>query len=272
MKNNKNLFSFLAFSFKKKFLGNLEKTDGSILIVPKLETYSKDKTYIVVEKNPRELMPIILNFFKREVKFPTKNIEDSVSIGENVKIAPNVYIGHDAKIGDNVTLHPGVYIGQEVIIGDGSIIYPNAVVREFCELGRECILQPGAIIGSDGFGYTKVDGNNIKIEQRIYYQDMPLLYSVYYNEYEIVKTMLKYMKDVNIVDEHGKNALFYVDTTSMFDLLIKNGLKCISSDDNKFFIEEYYKYDKKLYNYVKENYPKIFNECKILKYSKKFNI
>jgi UDP-3-O-[3-hydroxymyristoyl] glucosamine N-acyltransferase len=155
----------VVFAAEKKFLGNLEKTEGSILIVPKLEKYSKDKTYIVVEKNPRELMPIILNFFKKEVKFPTKNIEDSASIGENVKIAPNVYIGYDAKIGNNVTLYPGVYIGQEVIIGDGSIIYPNAVVREFCELGRECILQPGAIIGSDGFGYTKVDGNNIKIEQ-----------------------------------------------------------------------------------------------------------
>ena len=155
----------LVFAAEKKFLENLEKTEGSILIVPKLDRYSEEKTYIVVEKNPRELMPIILKFFKREVKFPEKNIEDSAKIGENVKIAPNVYIGHGAKIGDDVTIYPGVYIGQEVEIGRGTTIYPNVVIREFCKLGRECILQPGAVIGADGFGYTKVDGNNIKIEQ-----------------------------------------------------------------------------------------------------------
>lgn len=155
----------VTFAAENKFLMKLEKTNASILVVPKLEEYLPNKTYIVVEKNPRELMPLLLKFFKKELKFPIKEIEDSAKIGENVKIAPNVYIGHGANIGKNVTLHPNVYIGQDVVIGDGSIIFPNAVVREFCILGKNCILQPGAVIGSDGFGYTKVDGNNIKIEQ-----------------------------------------------------------------------------------------------------------
>ncbi|MEI6856053.1 UDP-3-O-(3-hydroxymyristoyl)glucosamine N-acyltransferase [Psychrilyobacter sp.] len=155
----------VTFAAEDKFLMKLEKTDATVLVVPKLKEYLLDKTYIVVEKNPRELMPLLLKFFKKEVIFPIKAIEDSAIIGERVKIAPNVYIGHGAKIGNDVILHPNVYIGQDVVVGDGSIIYPNAVIREFCILGKNCILQPGAIIGSDGFGYTKVDGNNIKIEQ-----------------------------------------------------------------------------------------------------------
>ena len=155
----------VTFAAEEKFLTKLGETNATVLVVPELKEYNPDKTYIVVEKNPRKLMPILLKFFKKEVKFPIKSIEDSAEIGERVKIAPNVYIGHGAKIGNDVTIHPNVYIGQEVEVGEGSIIYPNSVIREFCLLGKECILQPGAVIGSDGFGYTKVEGNNIKIEQ-----------------------------------------------------------------------------------------------------------
>ena len=155
----------LTFAAENKFLTKLDETKATVLVVPKLETYESNKTYIVVEKNLRELMPILLNFFKKEILFSIKSIEDTASIGKGVRLAPNIYIGHGAKIEDNVTLYPNVYIGQDAVIGEGSIIYPNAVVREFCVLGKNCILQPGAVIGSDGFGYTKVEGNNIKIEQ-----------------------------------------------------------------------------------------------------------
>lgn len=155
----------VTFAAEDKFLTKLNETKATVLVVPKLKEYLPNKTYIVVEKNPRELMPILLKFFKKEVLFPTKAIEDSAVIGENVKIAPNVYIGHNANIGNDVTIYPNVFIGQDVVIGEGSILYPNSVIREFCILGKNCILQPGAIIGSDGFGYTKVDGNNVKIEQ-----------------------------------------------------------------------------------------------------------
>lgn len=155
----------LTFVAEEKFLTKINETEASVLIVPKLEVYSKEKTYIIVEKNPRELMPLLLKFFKKEVKFPEKQIEDSAKIGKNVKIGPNIYIGHDVVIEDDVIIYPNVYIGQEVRIGKGSIIYPNVTVREFCIINKGCILQPGVVIGSDGFGYTKVDGKNVKIEQ-----------------------------------------------------------------------------------------------------------
>lgn len=51
------------------------------------------------------------------------------------------------------------------MIGEGSILYSNVSIREFVKVGRECIFQSGAVIGSDGFGFVKVQGNNMKIEQ-----------------------------------------------------------------------------------------------------------
>ena len=68
--------------------------------------------YLVVKENPRTLMPKLLNFFKRETKPFEKMIEDSSKIGKNVRLAPNVYIGHDTIIGDNVVIYPNVTIGE----------------------------------------------------------------------------------------------------------------------------------------------------------------
>ena len=72
---------------------------------------------------------------------------DSAKIGENVDIAPNVYIGHDVVIGNNVKIFPNVTIGEGAIIGDGTVIYSNVSIREFVEIGKNCVIQPGAVIG-----------------------------------------------------------------------------------------------------------------------------
>ena len=37
--------------------------------------------------------------------------------------------------------------------------------KGFCVIGKKCVIQPGAVIGSDGFGFIKINGNNTKIEQ-----------------------------------------------------------------------------------------------------------
>ena len=92
-------------------------------------------------------------------------IEDSAKIGKNCQIGPNVYIGHDVVIGDNVTIYPNTTICQGVHIGDDTLVYSNVTIREFCMIGARCVIQPGAVIGGDGFGFVKVDGNNVKIDQ-----------------------------------------------------------------------------------------------------------
>lgn len=123
------------------------------------------KGYIVVKDSPRIIMPKLLHFFSRTLKKIEKMREDTAKIGDNVDIAPNVYIGHDVVIGNNVKIFPNVTIGEGAIIGEGTVIYSNVSIREFVEIGKNCVIQPGAVIGSDGFGFVKVNGNNTKIDQ-----------------------------------------------------------------------------------------------------------
>ena len=155
----------ITFASDEKFLKRLNETKAKVVLVPDIPLPNLGKMYLVVKENPRTLMPKLLNFFKRETKPFEKMIEDSSKIGNGVKLAPNVYIGHDTIIGDNVTIYPNVTIGEGVVIGEGTVIYSNVTVREFCKIGKNCVIQPGAVIGSDGFGFVKVNGNNTKIDQ-----------------------------------------------------------------------------------------------------------
>ncbi|MGL4358632.1 UDP-3-O-(3-hydroxymyristoyl)glucosamine N-acyltransferase [Cetobacterium sp.] len=156
----------VTFASDEKFLKKLNETKASVVIVPAgIELPENGKTYLLVTSNPRVLMPKLLNFFKRKTKRMEKMIEDSAVIGEETTVAMNSYIGHDVKLGKNVTIYPNVTICEGVEIGDNTTVYPNVTIREFCKIGKECVIQPGAVIGSDGFGFVKVNGNNTKIDQ-----------------------------------------------------------------------------------------------------------
>lgn len=155
----------LTFAGDEKYLKKLGTVNADAIIVPNIDGLPKGKTYIKVTKSPRELMPLILKFFKPKLKAMKNSIEDSAKVGKNVQIAVNTYIGHDVTIGDNVTIMPNVTIMEGSKVGDNTVIYPGVTLREFTTIGNNCILNPGACIGSDGFGFVKINNENHKIEQ-----------------------------------------------------------------------------------------------------------
>lgn len=156
----------VTFASDEKFLKKLDETKASVVIVPfGMVLPENGKTYLLVKDNPRVLMPKLLAFFKRKLKKMEKLVEESAIIDEGTTVGINAYIGHDVKLGKNVMIYPNVTICEGVEIGDNTVIYPNVTIREFCKIGKECVIQPGAVIGSDGFGFVKVNGNNTKIDQ-----------------------------------------------------------------------------------------------------------
>lgn len=157
----------LTFASDEKILKHIDETNATAIIVPHgLELLKKDQTYIVVNENPRNLMPILLNYFKPKIKKIENQIEETADISKNACVSKiNTYIGHSVKIGEDTNIYPNVNILEGVKIGKNCIIYPNVTIREFTIIGDNVIIQPGAVIGSDGFGFVKVKGQNIKIEQ-----------------------------------------------------------------------------------------------------------
>ena len=94
-------------------------------------------------------------------------VDTSAELGANVSVGEFVVIRKNTVIGKNVIIHAQVFIGNNVHIGDNSILYPGVKVYHDCLIGASCTLHSGVVIGSDGFGFAPVAGNN--------YQKIPQL-------------------------------------------------------------------------------------------------
>jgi UDP-3-O-[3-hydroxymyristoyl] glucosamine N-acyltransferase len=84
---------------------------------------------------------------------------------ETVYIGAFAYIGENVSLGENVEIYPHTYIGDNVTVGADTVIYAGAKIYAGCSIGKRCIIHAGAVVGSDGFGFAKEDGNYRKIPQ-----------------------------------------------------------------------------------------------------------
>jgi len=152
----------LTFISNPKYVAKLKSTKASAIIVSKefppldMGTLRTENAYLAFARSielfytaPRP---------KTEIH-PTAIISPSARIGKNPSIGPYVFVDDEVVIGDNVVLHPHVVIYRGVRIGNDFVAHAHACVREYCEIGNHVILQNGAVIGADGFGFAKGDGN-----------------------------------------------------------------------------------------------------------------
>lgn len=125
-------------------LGNVKTCD---LIVAQSDIKCDMPNVIYSENSKQIFFSIIEQFFSYD---STENkhrnnsiIDDSVVLGENVKI------GYNCSILGNVA------------IGDNTIIHNNVTIINNVSVGKNCTIQSGTVIGHDDFSYTE-DETNVK--------------------------------------------------------------------------------------------------------------
>jgi UDP-3-O-[3-hydroxymyristoyl] glucosamine N-acyltransferase len=96
---------------------------------------------------------------------PAAVISPKAQLGKNVCVGACAVVEDGAVIGDNTIIYAGCYIGCDVKIGRDSILYAHVALRERVSVGDRVFIQSGTVIGSEGFGYVKVDGKYRLIPQ-----------------------------------------------------------------------------------------------------------
>jgi len=160
----------LSFLGSAQYIDAMQSTQASAILVDQDYTGTHSFPLIKVD-SPYMAFAIMLTHFEKENLVhpigihPTATQGDNVTIGKNVTLDAHVHLADNVTLGNNVVLYAGVYIGRNSTIGDNTVVYPNTTIRENCTLGQRCIIHSNCAIGTDGFGFTPVGGQKMKIPQ-----------------------------------------------------------------------------------------------------------
>ncbi len=159
----------ITFLANPKYLPLLDTTKASAVLVGKDISFPA-KPVIRVANPSLAFSRVIELIGPEKIAYPSgvhpsAVIGKGVTLGKDVSIQPHVVIEEGAMVGDRTVLCAGCYVGHFSLIGADTLIYPNVVVRERTLIGSRVIIHSGTVIGSDGFGFTMIDGKHVKIPQ-----------------------------------------------------------------------------------------------------------
>lgn len=158
----------LSFFSNPKYAKLLMQTKAGAIVAP--EEAKDHITNCLVSDNP------YLDFARAGFIFakpqgeesgisPKAHIDATAQVGEDCVVYPFAFIGPRVQLGKGCQIFPGAYIGEESVLGDDVIVYPNAVIMRAVVIGDNAIIHPGAVIGSDGFGFIRIEGGIQDIPQ-----------------------------------------------------------------------------------------------------------
>ena len=163
----------ISFLANPKYESYLYTTSASIVIIG-AQQQLKEKIKATIIRVP-DAYAAFATLLTKYQELKTQQLEGiqspsfiapSAKIGTNHFIAAFAYINEGATLGEHVKIFPNVVIGENVKIGNHVTIYPGVVVYADCVIGNHVTIHSGSIIGSDGFGFApKEDGSYQKVPQ-----------------------------------------------------------------------------------------------------------
>jgi UDP-3-O-[3-hydroxymyristoyl] glucosamine N-acyltransferase len=163
----------ISFLANPKYESYLYTTSASIVIIG-AQQQLKEKIKATIIRVP-DAYAAFATLLTKYQELKTQQLEGvqspsfiapSAKIGANHFIAAFAYINEGATLGEHVKIFPNVVIGENVKIGNHVTIYPGVVIYADCVIGNHVTIHSGTIIGSDGFGFApKEDGSYQKVPQ-----------------------------------------------------------------------------------------------------------
>lgn len=143
---------------------------GSFLVARDLEQALPEGAPRVVVTQPNRALSLLLEHFHRASPgdptiHPTAVLGRGVLLGARVRIDPYAVLEDHVSVGDGARIGAHCVLGAGTAVGEGCTLHPHVVVYPGSVLGSRVVLHAGVRVGSDGFGYTPVDGVNVKVPQ-----------------------------------------------------------------------------------------------------------
>lgn len=160
----------LVFLAAPKFRHLLEKSRAGAAIIPPDEAFRG--TPVIFSENPQRTFISAVELFFQPYRpepgiHPTASVSPSARLGKDVAIGALAVIGAGVEIGGGTVIFPLVSVYPGARIGESCVIHSHVSIREDVHIGSRVVLHCGVVVGSDGFGYLKIeDGSHKKIPQK----------------------------------------------------------------------------------------------------------
>jgi len=160
----------ITFLSNGKYRDQLQTTRASAIVLSHDDEARVEMPSIRVD-NPDLAFARIARVFEREDAHHPPGIHESAVVSDHAEvheeacIEAHVTVEDGARIEKDAVIMAGSYIGRNVTVGPGCRIFPNVNVMEETELGERVIIHSSSVIGCDGFGYVKEQGDRKKIPQ-----------------------------------------------------------------------------------------------------------
>lgn len=150
----------LTFLANPKYTSFIYTTKASITIVNRdfVPDHDLETTLIKVDDAYKSFSKLLEYY--NQVKNNKVGIEepvfgvDSTTYGKDLYLGAFSYLGQNVTIGDNVKIYPNVYIGDNVTIGNNVVIFAGAKIYSETLIGNNCVVHSGVVLGADGFGFA----------------------------------------------------------------------------------------------------------------------
>ena len=149
----------VVFVEDEKFLEAARGCRASCVIVPEGKSFEGGPTMLEAArpKLAFALVAEVLHPPVRRGGFvhPTAQVAEGAELGEGVYVGACVSIGAGARVGARAQILAGTFVGDSVEVGRDCVLHPNVVLYEGVTLGERVILHAGVTVGADGFGYVR---------------------------------------------------------------------------------------------------------------------
>jgi UDP-3-O-[3-hydroxymyristoyl] glucosamine N-acyltransferase len=161
----------LTFVAHAKYAAYLDQSRaGAVLITEALASHAESTRARIVVNDAHRAIAQVLAHFHPETR-PAPGVHPTAVIGTGCQLADDVIVEAYVVIGERVRLGSGAWIGAHCVIGadcavgENTRLHPQVTLYSKVELGARCIIHSGTRLGSDGFGYTFVNGEHQKVPQ-----------------------------------------------------------------------------------------------------------
>jgi len=154
-----NQVSDIIFIRNENFLKKLVNIKSKTCLIPNsLKNEVSQFENILISDKPDYSFALLTKIFAINNDF-NKYISHNFNFVNTPVIGPGTKLSENISIGKNVQIGCNCVIGESVFIGDNTVIDHNVTIYDNVIIGKNNHISSSSVIGSEGFGFSKHEGN-----------------------------------------------------------------------------------------------------------------